>query len=372
MKKTILLLLCMFAVLVLHASADYKNPKVRDFYEVSAKQMDCYDAKFENKRLTLHKGDIIVVTMREDTLRNGKTVWMCQQYIPKAERKEWEKNNPKSKVDSKGYVKPNSSKLFKGYFYYKESLLTPIGPPDMDAKREANFARWDHAWRPLYEYIIAALMVLNILLFLISLFKLKVWRITKVAVVSIAGAILFYRLAGESYLSLALLPAAIFMPLSYGSVLLPMSYQWKERMDNILTYTAVGFSLLMSVIFFCIRFDTWYWIVLASLIPPVATYFLMRWANPLDSDPIDVCEQCGYYGRMTSAGAVNLGNTQSSQIKTTEYDRVYKDGHQEYDHTERERITKTTSHYLNKKCCPKCGWRFSYEDSVTLSSSQKI
>lgn len=136
-----------------------------------------------------------------------------------------------------------NGKLFKGYFYYTESLLTPIDPPDMDAKREANFARWDHAWRPFYEYIIAALMVLNILLFLISLFKLKVWRITKVAVVSIAGAILFYRLAGESYLSLALLPAAIFMPLSYGSVLLPMSYQWKERMDNILTYTAVGCSV---------------------------------------------------------------------------------------------------------------------------------
>lgn len=372
MKKTILFLAFICATLAVNAAADYKNPVVRDFYEVSAKQMDCYDAKFENKRQTLHKGDIIVVTMREDTLRNGKTVWMCQQYIPQADRKEWEKNNPKSEVDGKGYVKPNKSKVFKGYFYYKESLVTPIDPPDAEAKREAGFARLDHFWRPLYEYIIAALMVLNILLFIVSLFKLKVWRIAKVAVVSIAGAVLFYRLAAASYLALALFPAAIFMPLSYGSVLLPMSYKSKELADDIFTYTAVACSLAMSVVFFCIRFDTWYWIALASLIPPVATYFLMRWANPLDSDPTDVCDQCGYYGRMKQVGAVNMGNTQSSQIKTTEYDRVYKDGHKEYDHTERERITHTTSHYLNKMCCPKCGFRFNYEDSVTLSSSKKL
>ncbi len=371
MKKILLLLLLVSASMVLNA-ADYKSPKIRDFYQVAAKQIDCYDAKFENKTLTLKKGDIIVVTLHEDSLRNGKTVWLCQQYIPLENRKEWAKNSQKYEVDSKGYVKPLNGKRFKAYFYYNPSQLTSIDPPDAEAKREASFARLDRFWRPFYEYVIAALMVLNMLLFIISLFKLKVWRITKVAVVSIAGAVLFYRLAAESYLALALFPAAIFMPLSYGSVLLPIGYNAKKRADDILTYTAAAFSLVMSVVFFCIRLETWYWIALASLIPPVATYFLMRWANPLDSDPEDVCEQCGYYGRMKPVGAVRLGETSSSQIKTTEYRRVYQDGHSEHDHTEKERITATTTDYLNKMCCPKCGYRFNYEDSVTLTSSKKL
>ena len=81
MKKILLLLLLVSASMVLNA-ADYKSPKIRDFYQVAAKQIDCYDAKFENKTLTLKKGDIIVVTLHEDSLRNGKTVWLCQQYIP--------------------------------------------------------------------------------------------------------------------------------------------------------------------------------------------------------------------------------------------------------------------------------------------------
>ena len=75
---------------------------------------------------------------------------------------------------------------------------------------------------------------------------------------------------------------------------------------------------------------------------------------------------------MKPVGAVRLGETSSSQIKTTEYRRVYQDGHSEHDHTEKERITATTTDYLNKMCCPKCGYRFNYEDSVTLTSSKKL
>ena len=365
MKRTILILFVLMTTWSIARAADLKTPKLCDFYRVEAKRIECFNDKMDNAVYTLQKGDIIAVTLHLDSVE-GKAVWRCHQYIPAEERKEWEKNNPKYDIDSKGFVKVHTGKRVKAHFYYADNLITPIDPPDRQAKELHGLARLGQFWQPLYEPLVAIVFIFCVILMLVSLFRKKIKLILEITGLSVLGTIWFGLAHADSYVCLALFPAAIFMPLVYGSILLPWgnSYDRKELVYLILKYTAVAFSFILSLVYFHITLDTWYWVVLASLVAPVVTYFLVGWSSPIETESECVCYNCGYYARPDILGIQTLSEEQIDSVKTTEWREK---GTHDLDHVDRE--YKTTTHRKKRYNvrCRKCGSESDYVKTVTSS-----
>ena len=340
-----------------------------EFYQVNAKRITCYkDTVLKEKApVGFVKGDIIEVTYAYDEPVNGKTLWRGWKYVPDSLRNEWGKANKGSGYKlSKGRVSGKDGHYVGGYFEWKEDQLTPIPAPDKEAQKRVNLDKWDRFWTPFYEPVLVALFLLCVVLFVVALFHLKLIRPLVVGALSVFGALFFYGNDGDSYFALVLFPAAVFMPLAFGALLLPFGHKYERKYHAIMAIVGIAalFSYILSVAYLHIVWSGWFWPVLVALIPAALTSGIVGWAGSMRTG--ETCERCGYYGRQNVLEQEYLGSDTDRSVKTTEYRRVSDNS---LHHKDIETTDTTHKHYHVVAHCQKCG--YDYEYNATKVSTVK-
>ena len=359
-----------FCILLLAVSVSARQARC-EFYQVNAKRITCYkDTTLKEKTpVGFVKGDIIEVSYAFDEPVNGKTLWRGWKYVPDSLQNEWSKANKGSDYKlSKGRVVGKDSHYVGGYFEWKEDQLTPIPAPDKEAQKHVNLDKWDRFWTPFYEPVLIALFLLCVLLLLVSLFHLKLIRPLVVGALSVFGALFFYGNNGDSYIALVLFPTAVFMPFSFGALLLTFGHKYERKYYAIMTIVGIAalFSYILSLIYLHIVWGGWVWPVLVAFIPAILTSgFVGRAGSMRTGEP---CKRCGYYGRQSVLERKYLGSDTDRSVQTTEYRRV---SDHSLHHKDIETTDTTHDHYHVVAHCRKCGYNYEYNTSTVSTVKHK-